>query len=151
MVQNVKGVKLKLEFQLLSQAGCLKGAEVKGNVTWPAERVPSSVSKYLGISGNSKGIDVEPLLDRARPGGTHARHDGTHVFFKIGARVDGWPARNETRKRKASAQHRDSADLPSPRNFVQHPGPAVSPALLRAKGKFVEGTSNPIVLYVKYR
>jgi hypothetical protein len=66
MVQNVEGVELEFEFQLLSQGGDLESTEVKGDVTWSAEGVAAGVSKNLGIGGNAKSIDVEPLPNRAR-------------------------------------------------------------------------------------
>src|ERR1700730_2321749 len=82
MVQNVEGVELEFEFQLLSQGGDLESAEVKGDVTGSAEGVPAAVSKNLFVGGNAKSIDVEPLLNRARSIGAHPRHDRADVFFK---------------------------------------------------------------------
>ena len=104
MVQDVECVELELEFQLLSQAGYLESTEVKGDVTWSAKRVPAGISKNLSVGGNSKSIDVEPLLNRAGSGGTHAGDDGADVLFKICARIDGGAARHEARKRKTAVQ-----------------------------------------------
>jgi len=73
MVKNVECIELELEFKLLAQAGYLERAEVKGDVTWPAKRVSAGVPKHLGVGGDAKSIDVEPLLDRAVR--THAGHD----------------------------------------------------------------------------
>ena len=151
MVQNVEGVELEFEFQLLSQGGDLESAEVKGDVTGSAEGVPAAVSKNLFVGGNAKSIDVEPLLNRARSIGAHPRHDRADVFFKIGARVDGGAARDQTGERKTGVQHRDSAYLPSARDLVQDAGPTSPPALLGTKGKFVERTRYPVVFYVEDR
>src|ERR1700682_5049264 len=140
MVQNVEGVELEFEFQLLSQGGDLESTEVKSDITWSAEGVAAAVSKNLGVGGDAKSIDVEPLLNRARSIGARAGHGRADVFFKIGARVDGGAARDQTGKRKAGVQHRDSAYLPSARDLVQDAGPTSPPALLGTKGKFVERT-----------